>query len=58
MKRLVINILVLSTALLTSCGESENKVVETVSKVKSETEKVWEEFTIEALGNTNDGHEI
>ena len=52
MKRLIINILVLAITLLISCGESENKVVETVSKVKSETEKVWEEFTIEALGNT------
>ena len=41
MKRLVIRILVLSTALLISCGESKTKVEETVNKVKPETEKVW-----------------
>jgi len=52
MKRLIIRILVLSTVLFISCGESETKVLETVNNNKPVTEKLWQEFTIEALGNT------
>tara|TARA_B100000900_G_C20547174_1_gene703072 strand:+ start:496 stop:987 length:492 start_codon:yes stop_codon:yes gene_type:complete len=51
MKTLIINILAVLTTLFISCGSSETKV-ETENKVKPKTEKVWEEFTIEALGNT------
>ena len=52
MKTLIINILLLCSTLFISCGTSETKVAEPVNKVKPETEKIWEEFTIEALGNT------
>lgn len=52
MKTLIINILAASSILLTSCGTSETKVEEPVNKVKPVAEKIWEEFTIEALGNT------
>ena len=52
MKTLIINILAGCAILLSSCGTSENKVAEPVNKVKPEIEKIWEEFTIEALGNT------
>lgn len=52
MKTLIINILAVFTTLFISCGSSETKVVETENKVKPKTEKVWEEFTIEALGNS------
>ena len=52
MKTLIINILAGCAILLSSCGTSETKVAEPVNKVKPEIEKIWEEFTIEALGNT------
>ena len=52
MKTLIINILLLCSTLFISCGTSETKVSDPVNNVKLETEKVWEEFTIEALGNT------
>ena len=52
MKTLIINILLVSATLFISCGSSETKVEKPVNKVKLETEKIWEEFTIEALGNT------
>ena len=52
MKTLIIRILLVCATLFISCGTSETKVSESVNNVKLETEKVWEEFTIEALGNT------
>ena len=52
MKTLIIKALLVSTTLFISCGSSETKVEKPVNNVKQETEKVWEEFTIEALGNT------
>ena len=52
MRTLIINILLLCTTLFISCSSSETKTEKTVNKIKPETEKVWEEFTIEALGNT------
>ena len=52
MKTLIIKVLVVTSTLFISCGSNETKVEESVNKVKLETEKVWEEFTIEALGNT------
>ena len=52
MKTLIIRILLVCATLFISCGTSETKVSEPVNNVKLETEKVWEEFTIEALGNT------
>ena len=52
MKTLIIKVLLISTTLFISCGSSETKVEKPVNNVKQETEKVWEEFTIEALGNT------
>jgi len=52
MKTLIIKVLLVSTILFISCGSSETKVEKPVNNVKQETEKVWEEFTIEALGNT------
>jgi hypothetical protein len=52
MKELIISFLSACFILLTSCGTSETKVAEPVNKVKPEIEKIWEEFTIEAPGNT------
>ena len=52
MKTLIIKVLLVSSTLFISCGSSETKVEKPVNNVKQETEKVWEEFTIEALGNT------
>ena len=52
MKTLIIKVLLVSTTLFISCGSSETKVEKPVNNVKQVTEKVWEEFTIEALGNT------
>ena len=52
MKTLIINFLLATTTLFISCGSSETKTEKPVNNVKPETEKVWEEFTIEALGNT------
>ena len=52
MKTLIINTLALCITLFISCGTGETKVTEPLTKVKPMTEKVWEEFTIEALGNT------
>tara|TARA_B100000614_G_C14323441_1_gene401466 strand:+ start:157 stop:651 length:495 start_codon:yes stop_codon:yes gene_type:complete len=52
MKTLIINFLLATSTLFISCGSSETKTEKPVNNVKPETEKVWEEFTIEALGNT------
>jgi len=52
MKALIINFLLFTSTLFISCGSSETKTEKPVNNVKPETEKVWEEFTIEALGNT------
>ena len=52
MKALIISLLGVCSTLFISCGTSETKIAEPINKVKTETEKVWEEFTIEALGNT------
>ena len=52
MKALIISLLGACSTLFISCGKSETKIAEPINKVKTETEKVWEEFTIEALGNT------
>ena len=52
MKALIVNFLLFTSTLFISCGSSETKTEKPVNNVKPETEKVWEEFTIEALGNT------
>ena len=51
-KSILISILTSSISLLISCGNTEQKVSNNTNPPNSETEKVWEEFTIEALGNT------
>ena len=52
MKTLIMSFLLICSTLFISCGSSETKVEKPVNNVKPETEKIWEEFTIEALGNT------
>lgn len=52
MKTVIINFLLITSTLFISCGSSETNTEKPVNNVKLETEKVWEEFTIEALGNT------
>jgi len=52
MKTLIINFLLVTSTLFISCSSGETKTEKPVNNVKPETEKVWEEFTIEAIGNT------
>ena len=52
MKSLIIKLLLITSTLFISCGSNETKTEKPVNNVKPETEKVWEEFTIEAVGNT------